>query len=175
MHGSFLPQTPFPPQTPGHGRHRNQRTVKAQGVQMIVSGTRGFPVAVGPQDRGRHFAWEQAALCVYGSLGLGQGTQALRHRAGAGRQLPFSSASTHKVCGQLAQVCPQGAPQSWCSGVRDSPGKTGSAPQPPSGSPSAAVTSRTRHCPQVLSPAIALVASCGSWTIPTGAPGNLLL
>ena len=74
-------------------------------------------MAVGPQDGGRHFAWEQAALCVYGSLGLGQGTQALRHRAGAGRQLPLSSASTHKVCGQLAQVCPQGGPTVlvfWC-------------------------------------------------------------
>ena len=49
----------FLPQTPGHGHHRNQRTAKAQGVQTIVSGTRGFPVAVGPQDGGRHIALEK--------------------------------------------------------------------------------------------------------------------
>ena len=58
----------------------------------------------------------------------GRGPQALRHRAGAGRQLPPSSASseqTHKVCGQLVQVCPQGASQSWCSGVRTAPAKQG--------------------------------------------------
>lgn len=58
---------------------------------------RGFPVAVGPQDGGRYFAWEQATLCVYGSLGLGQGTQALTHRVGAGRQLPPSSASSEQT------------------------------------------------------------------------------
>lgn len=159
---------------PSCPKHRAMATIEIRGQLR----PRGFPVAVGPQDRGRHFAWEQAALCVYDSLGLGQGTQALTHRVGAGRQLPPSSASseqTHEVCGQLVQVCPQGASQSWCSGVRDSPSKTGSAPQPPSGSPSAAVTCRTRHCPQVPSPARALVASCGSWTLPTGVPGNLLL
>lgn len=143
----------------------------AQGVQRLCRGTRGFPVAVGPQEDGGRDTLpgsRQPSVSIF--PGLGQGTQALRHRAGVGSYHQLQPQHTKCVV-SLHRVCPQGAPQSWCSGVltaqakQDQPFSRLLVPRVQL-SPAGPDTLSSGPLPSQRTGAL----SCGAWTIPARAP-----
>ena len=111
---------------PSCPKHQAMATIEIRGqlrpgVCRGLCQEQGVPVAVGPQDGGRHFTWEQAALCLWlpwSEAGdAGPQTQG-RGRRAATPQLSLVRTDTQSVWSAHTGLSP-GSPTVlvfWCPG-----------------------------------------------------------